>query len=67
MSWGVDCRCGLDLVVVLLWHRPVATALIRPLAWGPPHAAGAALKSKKPKKKKKCLRRVSQVEVGAPR
>ena len=25
--------------------RPVATALIRPLAWEPPHAMGAALKS----------------------
>ena len=30
-----------------------ATALIRPLAWEPPHAAGAALeKAKKDKKKK---------------
>ena len=27
-----------------LWHRPVAIALIRPLAWEPPHAAGVALK-----------------------
>ena len=32
---------------MLLWCRPVATAWIRPLAWEPPHAASAALKSKK--------------------
>ena len=34
---------------MLLW--PAAAALIRPLAWEPPYAPGAALK--KPKKKKK--------------
>ena len=33
--------------------RPAATALIRPLAWEPPYALGAALKSQKAKKKKK--------------
>ena len=26
-----------------LWCRPVATAPVRPLAWEPPYAAGAAL------------------------
>jgi len=37
-----------------LWHRPAATAPIRPLAWEPPCAAGAALeKTKRQKKKKK--------------
>ena len=37
-----------------LWRRPVATAPIRPLAWEPPYAMGAALeKAKRPKKKKK--------------
>ena len=36
-----------------LWHRPVAIAPIRPLAWEPPYATGAALKDKKTKKKKK--------------
>ena len=34
-----------------LWHRPVATAPIRPLAWEPPYAVGAALKNKQTKKK----------------
>ena len=41
-----------DLALLWLWHRPAATALIRPLVWEPPYAAGAALKKKKKKKKK---------------
>ena len=32
--------------VALLWCRLAAAALIRPLAWEPPYAADAALKSK---------------------
>ena len=40
MSCGVGCRGGSD--PVLLWHRLVATALIRPLAWEPPYTAGIA-------------------------
>ena len=31
----------------------MAAALIQPLAWEPPHAAGAAITSQKKKKKKK--------------
>ena len=42
MSCGVGCRRGLDPVLLWLWRRPVATAPIRPLAWEPPYAAGAA-------------------------
>ena len=34
----------LDLALLWLWHRPVATALIQPLAWEPPYATGTALK-----------------------
>ena len=30
-----------------LWRRPVATASIRPLAWEPPYAEGAALEMAK--------------------
>ena len=45
MSCGVDYRHGLD--PELLWCRPAATALILPLAWEPPYAAGTALKRKK--------------------
>ena len=40
---GVGCRRGTDPALLWLWHRPAATALIRPLAWEPPYAAGAAL------------------------
>ena len=39
-----------------LWHRPVATAPIRPLVSEPPYATGAALeKTKKKKKKRKII------------
>ena len=52
MSCGVGRRPGSDLA--LLWCRLAATALIRPLAWGPPYAAGSGpRKGKKTKKKKK--------------
>ena len=51
LSCGVDCRCGSDLAFLCLWHRPAAVAPIRPLAWEPPYAAGAALKRQKTKKK----------------
>ena len=40
-------------MLLWLWCRPSATALIRPLAWEPPYATSGALKSKKKKKKKK--------------
>ena len=36
-----------DPPLLWLWCRPAATALIRPLAWEPPYAAGAALKRQK--------------------
>jgi len=53
MSCGVCCRHGSDPELLWLWCRPVATAPIRPLAWEPPYAVGAALeKTKKTKKKK---------------
>ena len=54
MSCGVGRRRGSDPVLLWLWHRPEATAPIRPLPWEPPHAMGAALgKAKRQKKKKK--------------
>ena len=46
MSYGVGHRLSSDLELLWLWHRPAAIALIRPLAWEPPQAAGTALKSK---------------------
>ena len=51
MSCGVSRRHGSDLVLLWLWCRLAAIALIGPLAWEPPYASGAALKSKKKKKK----------------
>ena len=52
MSCGVGCSRGLDPALLWLWHRPAATALIRPLAWEPPYAVEAAQEmAKRPKKK----------------
>ena len=42
---AVSCGAGSDPVLLWLWCRPAATAPIRPLAWEPPHAVSAALKS----------------------
>ena len=39
VSCGVGHRHGSDLVLLWLWHRAVATAPIRPIAWEPPYAA----------------------------
>ena len=49
VSCGVSQRSGSDLA--LLWCRPAAIALIRPLAWKLPYAMGAAQKKKKKKEK----------------
>ena len=53
VTFGVGCRHSLDPALLWLWRRLVATALIRPLAWEPPHASGAALEKTKRQKKKK--------------
>ena len=50
MSCGVGRRCGSDLVLLWLWYRLVATALIQTLAWEPLYAMGAASPPKKDKK-----------------
>ena len=52
MSCDVGRRCGSDPMVLRLWRRPAAVALIQPLAGELPYATSAALKSKKKKKKK---------------
>ena len=52
MRCGVGCRRSWDPALLWLWHRPVATALMRPLAWESPYAAGAAIeKAEKTKSK----------------
>ena len=50
MSWGVGHRRGSDLALLWLWHRPLATAPIRPLVWETTYVERAALISKKEKK-----------------
>ena len=55
-QWAESCsvgrRCGLDPELLWLWCTPVATAPIRPLAWKPPYASGAAQEMVKRQKKK---------------
>jgi len=58
VNCGVGQRYGSDLALLWLWCRPAAVTLIRPLAWEPPYAVGAALKRQKTKKKKKKKRKI---------
>ena len=53
MGCGVGRRRGSDPMLLWLWRKLAATALIRPLAWEPPYAMGVALGKTKKKKKKK--------------
>ena len=39
-------------MLLWLWRRLAATALIGPLAWEPPYASGTVLKRKEKKKKR---------------
>ena len=50
MSCGIGRRRGLGPVLLWLWLRLAATGPIRPLAWEPPYAVGAALKAHTQKK-----------------
>ena len=51
MSCGVGHRWGSDPMSLWLWCRPAAIAPIRPIAWEPPYAVGAALEKDQKKKK----------------
>ena len=51
MSCGIGCRRSSDPALLWLWRRLTATAPIRPLAWEPPYAAGAALEKAKRQEK----------------
>ena len=53
MSCSVGCRRSSDPELLWLWHRLVATAPIRPLAWESPYAVGAAQKMAKRQKEEK--------------
>ena len=55
MNCGIGCRCSLDPALLWLWHKPVATVPIQPLALEAPYVVGAALKDKKKKKEEKAI------------
>ena len=40
---GVGHRYGSDFVLLRLWCRPAAVALIRPLGWELPYVVGVAI------------------------
>ena len=50
MSCGVGHTHSSDPTLMWLWHRPVATARIRPLALEPPYAVGVAIEKTKDQK-----------------
>ena len=47
VSGDIGCRLSSDLALLWLWLCLASAAPIRTLAWEPPYAAGAALKSQK--------------------
>ena len=53
VSCGVGHRHSSDPMLLWLWRRLAATALIRPLTWEPAYDTGAALKRQKTKNKNK--------------
>ena len=63
MNCGVGRRRGSDLVWLWLWCRLAAIALIGPLAWEPPYAAGAALKIQKDKKHKNKNKKLFKIRI----
>ena len=50
LSCGVGHSQGSESVLLWLWHRLAARALIQPLVWEPPYATGVALKIQNDKK-----------------
>ena len=64
LSCGVGQRRGLDPALLWLWYRPATTALIRPLAWELPHAAGGTLKMQRKKKRPATIAQVKSLVLG---
>ena len=52
VNCGVGSRGSSDPVLLQLWCRLAAAALIQPVAWELPNAAGSPKKQKKKKKKR---------------
>ena len=67
VSCGVGRKCGLDPALLWLWCRPVATALIRSLAWEPPYALGAAPEKTKNKQTKQTNKQTKTLTSGSSR
>ena len=63
VNCGVSRRRGSAPALLWLWRRLVATALIQPLAWETPYAAGAALEKARRKKKRVKLKQFQQIFV----
>ena len=61
MSCGVGHRLGLDLLLLWLWRRLAAVALIQPLAWELHMPRVPPEKEKKKKKKKKKAHNITYV------
>ena len=58
--WGeLWCRLQRAQIWLLLWHGPVATDQIGPLAWEPPYAEGVPPPQEKEEKKKRKVKEVS--------
>ena len=53
VATGLRHRHSSDLAWLWLWHRPAATAPIRPLAWERSYISGAVQEMAKRQKKKK--------------
>ena len=64
VSCGVGCRRSSDPALLWLWCRLAAVAPIQPLAWEHLYAMGAALKTKRKKKKKTHKEPVTRNQVG---
>ena len=64
MSFGVGRRHGWDPQLLWLWCKAAATAPTGPLAWEPPYASGAALKSKKKIKINKLIKKALDFSKG---
>jgi len=60
---GAGCRCSSNLVLLILWCKLAAAALIWPLAWELPCVTGMALKRPKKKKKRKEMQSISILGV----
>ena len=63
MSFDVGRRHSSNPALLWLWCRPADVAPIRPLAWEPPYAAGAALKRQKNKKHTDTTRQFKELEM----